>query len=154
MPKPTTKSKLLKSFDALLAAGQNSTDFDDDEDVGDGTRAALGSDDSGQSDQDSYDEVQKRSGLRAKTAPRLSELDPRYKGKKTSRRDIEKERKGDMDEREHASAELGFMFEGGGSDDDEDDDVEEEEEEVSGSEKGTTETFSLRYNPMGQMGTS
>ena len=51
-----------------------------------------------------------------------------------------------MDEREHASAELGFMFEGGGSDDDEDDDVEEEEEEeVSESEKGTTETFSLRY---------
>ena len=40
---------------------------------------------------------------------------------------------------EHASAELGFMFEGGSDDDDEgeeDDEDEDEEEEESESEKG------------------
>ena len=43
--------------------------------------------------QDSDKDVKRRrSGLRAKTAPRLSEIDSRYKGKKTSRKDIEKVR--------------------------------------------------------------
>ena len=52
MPKPT-KSKLLKSFDALLAGQNLGGDFgaDDDGDAGDGTRAALaGGNDSDDSD--------------------------------------------------------------------------------------------------------
>ena len=59
MPKPT-KSKLLKSFDALLA-GQNNGDFassvDDDDDVGDGTRAALAARDSDDGDDDQSEQV-------------------------------------------------------------------------------------------------
>jgi len=145
------KSKLLKSFDALLA-GQNNAGEHDDDDAGDGTRAALAARDSddegGESEQDSDKDVKRRrSGLRAKTAPQLSEIDSRYKGKKTSRKDIEKERKGGMDdEREHASAELGFMFEGGNDDDDEEEDDKEEDEEDPGSEKDEDRQVQKGFN--------
>ncbi|QQP55955.1 Protein AATF [Caligus rogercresseyi] len=59
------------------------------------------------------------SALRAANLPSLEEVDPRYAGKKVSRKDL--------DEMEHEKAELGHMFE---AESDEDDNKMEEDDEM------------------------
>lgn len=86
-------------------------------------------------DEDSEDEsnhgVQERSKLRSKNASFLDDEDQRYLGKKTTRKNLKQER-GDIDEDEHALAELGHMF--AGLEGDEDDGTDEGEEMLDGSE--------------------
>jgi protein AATF/BFR2 len=149
MPRKSTKSKLLKSFDDLLVKG-GAVDFADDDEDHDGTQARN---DKGDSDVDSEeggaeDDVEfakERSKLRTRSALKLAQVDPRYKGKRATRKQIDVER-GNVDVEDHEGAELGFMFEGAdedvkeGDDGDSsdgneqdasggDEDVEEEEEE-------------------------
>lgn len=86
-------------------------------------------------DEDSEDEsnngIHERSKLRAKNASFLDDEDQRYLGKKTTRKDLKQER-GDIDEDEHALAELGHMFDG--LEGDEDDGSDEDEEMLDGLE--------------------
>ena len=74
--------------------------------------------------------AKERSTLRNRAAAKLAETDPRYRGKKASRKQLEKERgnlsatSGNVDEIEAAQAEWGDMFEVG-----DDEEIDEDDEE-------------------------
>ena len=74
--------------------------------------------------------AKERSALRNRAAAKLAETDPRYRGKKASRKQLEKERgnlsatSGNVDEIEAAQAEWGDMFEVG-----DDEEIDEDDEE-------------------------
>jgi len=111
----------------------------EDEDTVTGARVVDGDE-----DEDEQETVLGRSKLRA-AAEGLLEGDARYRGKKGSRRTLDQDLDGplDQDMKEHMQAELGHMF-GGGEEDDEDEDDEDEggdseEEEVDGEEDSEDE---------------
>jgi len=108
----------------------------EDEDTVTGARVVDGDEDD---DEQGVETILGRSKLRA-AAEGLLEGDARYRGKKGSRRTLDQDLDGplDQDMKEHMQAELGHMF-GGGEEDDEDDDDENEgsdseEEEDDGEE--------------------
>jgi len=96
---------------------------EEEEDVVTGAKVTAGD-----SEADNFD-LEERSHLRTLTAGGL-DGDARYKGKKFSRKELEKDR----DFIEHEGAELGHMFDFG-DDDDEEEDSNDEEVERSGDEE-------------------
>jgi len=103
----------------------------EDEDTVTGARVVDGDEDE---DEQGVETILGRSKLRA-AAEGLLEGDARYRGKKGSRRTLDQDLDGplDQDMKEHMQAELGHMF--GGGEEDEDDDDEEDENEGSDSEE-------------------
>merc|ERR1712010_275382 len=99
----------------------------EDEDTVTGARVVDGEEDE---DEQGMESNLGRSKLRA-AAGGLLEGDARYRGKKGSRRTLDQDLDGplDQDMEEHMQAELGHMFGGG-----EDEDGEEEDEEDEGNE--------------------
>jgi len=100
---------------------------DPEDDVHTETRAQVVEED----EEDDVHEILGRSQLRNKNVPLLDDQDQRYLGKKVSRRDLDGEQDDcqNVDENEHALAELGHMFEGLDEDVDDDDSGTDNEDE-------------------------
>ena len=133
------RGKLAKAIENVVGPSSREQDSDVEEE----TRAKVVNDDQDDnanasgSDDDLWKlDFEGKSELRLKAAPDLTRTDSRYKGKKTSRKNLEgsdddkdDEEEGGLtiDEREHAQAELGYLLEGGSDDEEEEDEYEEEE---------------------------
>ena len=142
------KSSLRSKIEEALAPPE--LERDDDERDPTGAKVAYVSEEEDENEEPS---VQK-SRLRSRTAARLADFDPRYRGKASSRNDLKRER-GDLDEREHADADLGHMFEMEEEEDDGNDEIKEdvpnydfgsstEEEDEDVDEEGTRSSDDLQ----------
>jgi len=129
-----TTSGLRARLDALVAP-EETPEVDQEDDLS-AARVAEGP----VSDDDDAPVLVGRSALRAESALSLAASDPRYRGRRISRKDLATER-GDLDEREHQQAEWGGLFEMDESDHGDDrqqgDESEPEGDEEEGEEDQT-----------------
>eukprot|EP00095_Tigriopus_kingsejongensis_P007110 snap_masked-scaffold130_size324016-processed-gene-2.0 protein:Tk07110 transcript:snap_masked-scaffold130_size324016-processed-gene-2.0-mRNA-1 annotation:"protein aatf" len=147
MPKKKATNRLQARIAALVAPDGQDTIVDIEEDsvvtkaklAGEGSDGEEGGSDLGSADLD-YDFAQEASSLRRRTAPSLARLDPKYKGRKTTRQALMKAQGSTSvcpDEKEHEQADWGHMFEprsGGFEVEDETSSEEDDEEAWTGEE--------------------
>ena len=129
------QSQVQKNFEKFLREKNKALDVEEDEDV-DGTEARR---EYKEKDQDEDEEVvvgKRRSLLRTRNDPGLSDGDHKYRGVKISRKEISREQ--DADDLEQEQAEWGHLMEGN-EEEEEEGETDQEEEEEEDDEMGSLE---------------